>query len=450
MKSLANVQGLLIFALSVFSALAYYFLAYELDRSCFKQLITCFSFTFIAYFFFYQIAKRAKTFWIFVFLGIFFRLLFLFSTPSLSDDYFRFIWDGQLTQQGINPFQELPTEIKTDIPNQAVLLNGMNSQGYYSVYPPIAQGISALSVLLSPKNLDGNILSLRSILLLFELGTIVMLVLLLQKLKMPQYLSLFYILNPLVIVEISGNLHFEGVMIFFFLIAFYLLIRGKVQLSSLFWAFAAATKLIPLLFLPILLRQQKVKRLLVMGFIFILSFLLLWIPFFSPLAFSHFKQSLNLYFETFEFNAGLYYLLRWLGYQFAGYNIIQTAGFWLSKIALLGVVLILLRKKRTSWADFFTTLLLALSWYYAFALIVHPWYICSLVALSVFSPYRYAILWSALIPLSYFAYSNAEFNESYWLISIEYLAVVAFLILELKEKKWHQLKELSPFRRATD
>src|SRR5690606_30827687 len=41
-------------------------------------------------------------------LAIGFRLILLFSIPELSNDFYRFIWDGELLNRGINPFAHKP------------------------------------------------------------------------------------------------------------------------------------------------------------------------------------------------------------------------------------------------------------------------------------------------------------------------------------------------------
>ena len=103
----------------------------------------------------------------------------------------------------------------------------------------------------------------------------------------------------------------------------------------------------------------------------------------------------------------------------------------MAKAAYLGIAVILLKRKVISWQGFFTLLLFALSWYYLLALIVHPWYSITLVFLAVFTNFRYPMLWSFMAVLSYWAYSNPDFQENYWLIGLEYLVVIGFAIWEL-------------------
>jgi len=423
-----------VLGLALLSFISYSCFAFILDRRDFYELLLYFAVPFGAYFYIVTKAKQHLVSY-YIALGILFRCLFLWCIPPLSDDYFRFIWDGQLIASGLNPFDLLPTEVVIDFPNKKTLFEGMNSPNYYTVYPPVPQIIYFLSAKLSPNSILGSIIVMRSIILVAEIGTVMLLPRLLNLLNINPINSLWYVLNPLIIVELTGNLHFEGIVIFFFLLAIYLLVLNNQKLSSIPWALAAATKLIPIFFLPIILRKIKFKKSFFFYFLFGICFTVLWLPFFNDTLFPHFKKSVDLYYETFEFNASIYYLIRWIGFKIVGYNIIGVAGSWLSKIALIGMFILLVRKRNVDWNHFFNALLFALSLYYALALIVHPWYICLLVFLSVFSKFRYAIIWSTLAVLSYWAYSNPNYQENYWLIALEYSIVIFFFLRELFMKK---------------
>jgi hypothetical protein len=407
----------------------YFYIGYDFNRENFLGLFGCFSILFATYFFLVKGAKK-ETFNQLLGVSILYRLFFLLSIPTLSDDYFRFIWDGQLVLNGINPFDFLPSEVSIDFPNKAELLAGMNSPNYYTVYPPIAQVVYFLSAWLSPNSILGSIIVMRSIIIAAEIGIIILLPKLLRLLNMNPLTSLWYILNPLVIIELTGNLHFEGIVLFFFLLAVYLIALNKEKLGAIAWAFAAATKLIPIFFLPIVLRKLSVKKSMFFYSVFGITFIALWIPFYNSALLPHFLESVSLYSKTFEFNASVYYIIRAIGFEVTGWNIIATAGPWLANIAYLGILIILLKKKIISWNGFFIALLFALSLYYLLALIVHPWYSITLVFLAVFTRFRFPMLWSFLAVLSYWAYSNPAFQENLWLVGVEYVLVIGFVVWE--------------------
>ena len=68
--------------------------------------------------------------------------------------------------------------------------------------------------------------------------------------------------------------------------------------------------------------------------------------------------------------------------------------------------------------------------YLAIATTVHPWYLIQLVFLSVLTPYRYALVWSLTVLLSYVAYRTESVVEPPWLVWVEYLPVFALLFAE--------------------
>ena len=249
----------LLYLVLLLSAGAYYLLSYQTSRDNFPQVFSLFTILFAGYYVFYKFFS-ATHFTYLVIAGISFRLLLLFSVPNLSDDVYRFVWDGRLAANGINPFNHLPSEIMQMPPVLGLtkeLFEKLNSPNYYAIYPPVMEGVFWLAGKLFSANVFGSIVFLKCIIVLFELAIFCLLLQLLKKLSLPKHLSLLYILNPLVITELTGNSHFEGVMIFFVLLSFLLLIQNKWQVSAIFLGAGVATKLIPVLFLPLIFRSEE-------------------------------------------------------------------------------------------------------------------------------------------------------------------------------------------------
>jgi alpha-1,6-mannosyltransferase len=82
--------------------------------------------------------------------------------------------------------------------------------------------------------------------------------------------------------------------------------------------------------------------------------------------------------------------------------------------------------------------LLTLTLYWLLSTTVHPWYITSLVAASVFTPFRYPLVWSGVIVLSYSAYQTTAYTENLWLTGLEYSLVVGMGLYE-----WYRLRNQS-------
>jgi len=92
--------------LSSLSVLIYFLMAHCLDRSNFTQLITQYFILFIPFLYFIKKEKNNVTF--LVAIAIIFRLIFLTAIPNLSQDFYRFIWDGRMMLKGLNPYLHLP------------------------------------------------------------------------------------------------------------------------------------------------------------------------------------------------------------------------------------------------------------------------------------------------------------------------------------------------------
>ena len=89
---------------------------------------------------------------------------------------------------------------------------------------------------------------------------------------------------------------------------------------------AIALKLIPLLFLPVFYRFLGGKRFLYNCTALLFVSLLIWTPFWEGSMAAHYQETLQLWFTTFEFNGSIYNIIRALGYQIKGYNIIRQLG----------------------------------------------------------------------------------------------------------------------------
>jgi len=143
-------------------------------------------------------------------------------------------------------------------------------------------------------------------------------------------------------------------------------------------------------------------------------------------------------FKNFEFNASLYYLAREIGYGFRGWNEIAIIGDFIPIVVVLFVLILTIFRKNKTTIELITAMLLVLSFYLFTTTTVHPWYIATLIILSVFTKYKFPLVWSFAIILSYLAYINidkANKTENLWIIGLEYLVVYSVFIWEVFIKK---------------
>lgn len=440
--------------LVLFSIIIYVFLAYQIERTDYLLLLLSWILLFAGYYFLVQNQKITTKFLIGA--AVVFRLIFLFTTPFLSQDFYRFVWDGRMLLEGLNPYLSVPETFITaenhPIQGAEELYAGMGTLngGNFTNYPPVNQFFFYLGALVSKGSLFGNIVAFRVFILLADLGIIALGTKILKEVNLPEKNIYWYALNPFIIIEMTGNLHFEPVMLFFLLAGCYFFMQKKWILAALFIALSVSLKLIPLIFLPLFLRpllhstssEAILKKLIRTGGFYVLCIgfvLLLFVPFFSEQFMANYMNSVGLWFRKFEFNASFYYLFREIGYGFRGYNEIAIIGKITPVITLVFVTWIAIFRKNEQHKVLLTSMVFAISFYYFFSSTVHPWYIATPLLLGAFTRYRFPIVWSFLLIISYQVYASNPWKENLSLIALEYVLLYGYLLFELK--KHHSKKD---------
>lgn len=458
--------------------------AYDLDRADFSKLISLVIGLFGVS---YALYKRLQgRFWILAGIAILSRLIFLPTIPNLSQDFYRFLWDGRLLIQGINPYL---TTVQTymesgnfPVLQARELFAGMGAlnASHFTNYPPINQLCFAIAGWLFPKSIIGGAVTLRVIIILADIGILYFGSKLLKAIKLPKHLIFLYVLNPFVIIELTGNLHFEGVMLFFLVWALYLLQKKQWLLPAILIGLSISVKLIPLLLLPMFLKyfrkklepepELELERNLstalevtnnkrshcqverspdliehsvfndlrsiyfpkLIGFytVIIATVLLTFAPFLSSEFISNFSATIGLWFQNFEFNASVYYIIRWIGFQVVGWNIIGTVGKVLPLLVIFVILILSAFRKNYTIQQLATGLLFAISAYFLLSTTVHPWYVATPLVLCVFTRYRFPVLWSLVVFLSYSAYGET-FKENLWFVALEYIIVIGVAVWEI-------------------
>ena len=409
-------------------------LNYFIPRSDFPILTLYFIPAFALYYFFYSRLKADVSLKEGVIIGLIARAILLFSIPNLSDDFYRFIWDGNLAINGINPFSLTPTQVINAnlLPEINFIHPFLNSPDYYSVYPPVLQWVFGLGALIAGTSFLGNVMVFKVVLLVAEGFSMLLIVKLLKFLSMDPKKVFLYAWNPLVILEIVGNIHFEGLYLPFLLLFILGLVTLSVKKGIVGISGGVGAKLIPLYLVPLTVFRFGMKKALKIGGVSILVGLLMFLPYFYRIEFiQNFMTSVDLYFKTFEFNGGIYLVCRNFISGIIGYNPIQTLGPILGGLTWGSALFFGFFFRRKPILAVFWTLASVLF----LASIVHPWYIIPLFCLSLFTNYRFPFWWTLMVFVSYFTYSNALFQENYWLIGLEYGVVFGVLIYDLTQKK---------------
>ena len=444
----------------------YWLFAYDLIRTDYSKLIILYCALWLVFILLLKAAKNNLTF--LTTIAFLSRAIFILAIPNLSQDFYRFIWDGRMILEGINPYLYTPESFiqsgEFPVEEARKLYSGMGelNGSHFTNYPPINQLCFAIAALFSGHSILGSALVLRLLIIAADFGTFFFGKRLLKRLNIPVKHIFWYILNPFIIIELTGNLHFEGVMIFFLVWSFYLLHIGKWKWAAVVLALSISVKLIPLLFLTLLFFYFKkpslsknemssmsprinIIRLISFYAIVGITTLLLFTPFFSSEFINNYSQTVALWFNNFEFNGSIYYLAREIGYGFRGYNEIAIIGKVLPLLVFLFVIGLAFCKRKIDTKTLITRMLFAFTIYLFLSTTVHPWYIATLLILSVFTNYKFPLVWSFVIILSYLAYINlnkADKSENLLIIALEYSIVYGVFIWEVFFSRRFPKKEI--------
>ncbi|MFQ5770183.1 MAG: hypothetical protein ACE5HX_06585 [bacterium] len=391
-----------------------------------------------------------------LFFGIIFRLTLLLSSPSLSDDIYRYIWDGKVASHGINPFQYPPNaEVLRSLQDKEIYPN-INHKEISTIYPPVNQFIFQGLYKLHP-----SVLTFKAAFIGFDLLTIGILYLLLKSLALSLTRLLIYVWNPLVIVEFAGNGHADIVGILLLTVFLWLLMQNRLLWSSFILALSFLTKYIAILFLPLIAMLKKEYKLII-GLLFVIVAATFYLPYAD--AGERLFSGLIVYSVKWQFNASIFTVIlstvkallpeNWIikfmitpyGYS-ADPLTIATRGTDLALMISKGMIVVIyavclvfylfrlrkdLAREGTLWI--FKLGLILLGTFFLINPTVQPWYLCWLLPLLVIVPNRAWILLTGLVTLSYWILIDYAklgiWQESNWLKAVEYLPFYALLAFD--------------------
>lgn len=403
-------------------------LLFGIEQDQFPRILLAYSTGFIG---FYGLIKNKIGIVGIIIIALATRCMALLSFPALSDDIYRYIWDGLQWSQGNNPFAYLPINQPHPSDYENMLIRLMNSPHYHSIYPPVLQLLffGVTDTIAAP--LIKQTFLLKGIVLFVETIGMIATYFLLKKWKLPVSRIALYALNPLIIVELLGNLHLEIIMIAFLAIALLCFSYRRYILMGLVLSLSVLSKLTTLLILPFLYKKTDIRTFLkIVGTTMTCVILSFYLMLSGTL--ENFLTSLNLYFQKFEFNASIYFFFRFIGKSIIGYNPIYVLGPLLSVISASMILYFAhIQKKTKNIQDAIPYILFALTCYFLLSTTVHPWYISTLVFLSIFTRYSYVQYWSYLAVFSYSLY-YLDGAYYYGAITLEYLILAYFIVKELR------------------
>ena len=186
--------------------------------------------------------------------AIVFRLSLLFAPPYLSDDIYRYVWDGRVQAAGINPYRYIPAAPELAHLRDEAIYPKINRRDWArTIYPPAAQAVFLLTTRISE-----SVTWMKATMLLFELVTIWAVAQLLTLLGRPRQLVLMYAWHPLVIWEFAGSGHVDAISICFIALALLAWQKRSNLGAGCMLACATLVKLFPVVLAPALLKRWSI------------------------------------------------------------------------------------------------------------------------------------------------------------------------------------------------
>lgn len=209
---------------------------------------------FIALYFLEHSADNRRAFWLILLASILFRLTLAPFRPTLSNDIFRYRFDGQVQAQGYNPYL-----VRPNVPRFAALavhsIPSIPGQGIRSIYPPLSE-----LVFREDWRLFHGPAAFKIPFILADLLVLLALAWATRRGRIKNYQLAIYGWNPLVIVEFASSGHNDPLALAATVAATLLIIGPRRVLSTLLLAAGILAKAFPVVLVPLWLARLEWPR----------------------------------------------------------------------------------------------------------------------------------------------------------------------------------------------
>lgn len=387
--------------------------------------------------------SEKKVIWLIIISGFAARIILLPSSPVLEDDYNRYIWDGAVVANGINPFKYSPLEIAKDSAFSNSEIHTLNTLSHEAneifrrinypevrtIYPMVSQVFFAASYVAS----GWNILGWRIISLLADIITLFLLLIILKRLELPLGLSAIYWLNPVVLTQFFNAGHMDILLFPFILGAIWFLLNHRENVSSFLLALAAGVKVWPIVLFPIMYRnyfKQKLK-IIILAFIPIVILLALY----APVILTKLDNSLGFirYAENWYNNDALFRMVSLcINFVHSLFSSHVICAHCIARYVVIGLYLIfmvfIIWKPIKNNSDLLERILLSVTVLFFLSPTEFPWYYTWILPFLVLRPRLSLLLYPILLPLYEL--------QSLWqnVVWFEHVPIIILFIYELINK----------------
>jgi hypothetical protein len=345
----------------------------------------------------------------------------------VEDDMARYIWEGRVLAAGHNPYRLAPDAEALQDLRDGMYWGRINHRDVPAIYPPPA--LAVFAVLAAPGGTGYAAAYVFKA--AFILGDIAAFLLLLRLLRRREEadrdrIAAIYFLNPLLLLEIAGLGHFDGLLLPC-LVAFLLALEeGRPGRAALFLFLGASLKIAALALLPVLVLRGPRPRAAAYAALLLAALA-------AELALSGALGNLGRFATDFRYNAAFPYLIHLLGSPFLGAGGERALGLALFLVSVFAAAFRLRAAAAERQALVFMGLFLL------FSPTLHPWYVLWILPFAALCQSRPWLLLTGTAALSYVVYIRAAFTgrlrEIPWLRLPEFLPpLLLWLIPKLKSR----------------
>ncbi len=171
--------------------------------------------------------------------------------PHLTTDAFRYVWDGRLGWEGINPFRYVPADPALEHLRDSQIFPHINQkERAVTIYPPVAQYVFMAGVAI-----HDSLSGMKAIMLAFEAVTVAAIIGWLRRVGLPLSRVAIYAWHPLPIWEFASQAHLDAAATAFLTLGIWAAVSRRQGLTGALFALAALVKYFPLVLLPALWRR---------------------------------------------------------------------------------------------------------------------------------------------------------------------------------------------------
>jgi len=199
----------------------------------------------------------------------------VFTRPTLTDDMYRYVWDGRVQAQGISPYHYPPNAPDLLFLRDTDVYPSINRKPVVTVYPPAAEASFFLLWKIWPDNIHWFQFAMG----VGGLIAGVLLMGLLKDLSLSPARVMIFLWSPLLVIETAHAAHVDGLVLPFLVGALWARVRNNDALTGLLLGIATAMKFYPAVLLPFLWRPQHPKGRWTMPLTFAVTINLFYLPY---------------------------------------------------------------------------------------------------------------------------------------------------------------------------